>query len=123
MKGGGKIEDAGGRADASRLSRRQEALHCDAERGDDIHASAADEQKKPRREAAQVYDAVFVLLDDFNTVATAGAAAQITCGRERGVGENEDGGGRSTSLSHTGDETAEVVRDSGLMDAGDGCQG
>jgi len=123
VKGGGKIEDAEGRADACRLRRRLKVLHYDAESGDDISVLTADEQKAPPRKAAQVNDAVFMLLDDFNTIATAGAAAQVTCGRERGVGENEDGGGRGITLSHAGDEAAEIVRDSGLMEAGDGCQG
>lgn len=78
---------------------------CGAERGDDIRVLTTGEQKTALRQAAKVNNAVFVLLDDFGAATTAGAAAELVRGGERGMGEDEDGGGRRFAAG-AGDEAA-----------------
>ena len=93
-----------------------------AQGGYGVGVLAADEQHTLGREALQVDDTAFVLLDDFKTVATAGTAAEFGRGSEGGVREDENSSRGMFHFTCTFEQAARIIGDDDLLNAGKQCE-
>ena len=118
VESGGEIESCGrsGRA-CGFLQQLREVLADAAHEGNGIGVLATNEQQPLLREAVQINAAVCVLLDDFETVAAAGAATKLGRGGEGGMREDENRSGRWFHFTGAVEQAARIIGDGGLLDA------
>lgn len=80
------------------------------------------DQRMIARHAAEQVEAGFMMLDELDAIARTAAAAELTRGGERGMGEHEHAG-RHRGSTFAGDEVSGIIRDAGGVDAGNGEEG
>ncbi len=83
-----------------------------------IGALTTSEKKTAMWQTVEVDDTVCVLLDDFETVAAAGAATKLGRGGEGGMREDEHCGRGWFHSTCAVEQAASVVADGGLLNAG-----
>lgn len=123
MKSGSEIKGGGGgRLNADGFNKTDERVTDVADGMHGVAVLATHEQHTARRQAMQVDAAVGVLLDDFQAVASARAAAKLGGSSQRRMREHQNcGSGRLTAAS-AGQQTTSVIGDGSLQNARNGGQ-
>lgn len=122
VESGGEIEGCGRGRKAGSFLRSCEMLAGAAHGGNGVGVLATDEQHTLRREAVQVDDTACVLLDDFETVATAGTATKLGRGSEGGMREDKNGSRRWFHFTCAVEQASCIIGDGGLKDSRQGCK-
>lgn len=80
--------------------------------------STRNDQRMTARHATEQVEAGFMMLDEFDAIARATAAAEFARGGERGMGEHEDAG-RHRGPTFTRDDMPGIIGDGCGLDARD----
>ena len=89
-----------------------------AQRGQIDLRGTRNDQRMAARHAAEQVQAAFMMLDEFDAIARAAAAAELARGGERGMGEHDDTG-RHRGSTFTGDNMPVITGDECGLDARD----